>query len=163
MAAAPGPFTVLRSHKESVNCISFLNIGNLLCSGSLDGSIKLWNLKTRRSFESLSAAHDGASILSVDMHPTEGVLVTSGRDGYVKTWSLNNSHLQHVTSLKTGSRHFCGACCDKNPLSMGSNYENSFVSYSLIYIFLYDNSCFLSDTLLCFMQYYSFEPISDSI
>ena len=98
--AAPEPEFVLRGHGSAVNSIAFVALPNsesygnrVLCSGSLDSTLKVWDLSTRRAKVSIKNAHSESSITSVvaaagkdnNNSPT---LVTSGRDGMLKLWDL---------------------------------------------------------------------------
>ena len=111
----PCPVTVLRGHTEAVNCVGFLSTGHL-GSGALDGQVKVWDLTSRRAQASW-IAHSGQSVLSVCSMSIRKSVVTCGRDGYVRIWDTtqlgnNNSTETALTSLQTGSRHFCNACGD---------------------------------------------------
>ena len=103
---APGPDYVLRGHQSAVNSIRFID-GGCLASGSLDGSLKMWNLATRRATTSINNAHTDSitavRILSGGSAPT---VVTGSRDGFVKGWDVSNE--VPAFAYGTGSRHFCG-------------------------------------------------------
>ena len=126
--AAPEPEFVLRGHGSAVNSIAFVALPNsesygnrVLCSGSLDGTLKVWDLSTRRAKVSIKNAHSESSITSVvaaagkdnNNSPT---LVTSGRDGMLKLWDLNDiSSGGSSTPVKvyhTSARHFCNIAID---------------------------------------------------
>ena len=84
-----------------------------LYSGSGNGTVHTWNMKTRRISSTL-VAHPGHSVLWIDFTSSGGELWTHGRDGWVKQWSQsdtgwketgicsNNSFL----SLNCSRRHF---------------------------------------------------------
>jgi WD40 repeat protein len=115
----PCPVTVLRGHKEAVNCVAFLS-EDCLSSGALDGQVKVWDLTSRRAQASWDA-HRGHSVLSVCSMSTRKSVVSCGRDGYVRIWDVtqlanNNSTDTALSSLQTGSRHFCNACGDSSQI-----------------------------------------------
>jgi WD40 repeat protein len=62
----------LVSHKDSITCLKFITDKNLLVSGSLDGKIKLWDIRSAKEVESvhvkneiwdLSISNDNKSII----------------------------------------------------------------------------------------------------
>ena len=120
--SAVQPETVLRGHKDAVNTIAFLS-DNVLCSGSADGVMKIWNLSLRRAV-STDEAHSG-SILSVNTVLHSSSLLTCGRDGFVKLWRVDResptSNTSPFLSMYTGSRHFCNSSCDRGYLSGSSS------------------------------------------
>ena len=61
-----------------------------LYSGSGNGTVHTWNMKTRR-ISSILAAHPGHSVLWIDFSPSGGELWTHGRDGWVKQWSQSDT------------------------------------------------------------------------
>jgi len=81
---------------------------NHLASGSADGRIMVWNLRSRSSVESF-LAHD-APVLSLNLLPNEPEkFVTFGRDGFAKLWDLHNISDSPLASMMTGSHQFCNA------------------------------------------------------
>ena len=116
--SAVKPETVLRGHKDSVNCIAFVS-DEILSSGSMDGVLKLWSLNSRRALTSIDA-HD-SSILSVNSLLSSSSMLTCGRDGFSKLWRIDGESFSATTSpylsIDTGSRHFCNSTCDRGHLS----------------------------------------------
>ena len=127
-AAAPKPEFVLRGHTSAVNCVTFVSRstiahtgtgsedvsgggGNMLCSGSLDGTLKLWDLSTRRAAVSVKSAHLDESIITVAVSADSRTLVSSGRDGQLRLWDIE-SNLEPVREYYTGARHFCNSAAD---------------------------------------------------
>lgn len=106
------PETVLRGHKDAVNCVGFLT-DELLASGSVDGVLKLWSISSRRAILSMQAHKE--SVLSVDALFSS--IVTCGRDGLVKLWRMDHESIASTDfaalSFKTGAKHFCNASCDR--------------------------------------------------
>ena len=112
------PETVLRGHKDAVNCIGFLS-DQTLSSGSADGIMKVWSLSSRRAVSSFEA-HSG-SVLSVNVLLHSSSLLTSGRDGFTRLWRVDRessfADTNPFVSIHTGSRHFCNSSCDRGYLS----------------------------------------------
>ena len=111
----PGPLTVLRGHKEAVNCVGFLSV-DTLSSGSLDGHVHVWDLKSRRTVRMWNA-HSNTSVLSMSHIFLRQSLITCGRDGFVRLWDLTTAkagETDALISLQTGSPHFCNASNDRS-------------------------------------------------
>lgn len=128
---APEPEFVLRGHQSAVNSVAFIGLPNsdsrVLCSGSLDGTLKVWDLLTRRAEASVKNAHSESSITSVvtSTHDRDGnsdaaTVVTSGRDGLLKIWDMNGliasggSGVEPVNVYATGAKHFCNTATDSS-------------------------------------------------
>jgi WD40 repeat protein len=135
---SPDPITVLRGHKEAVNCLSFinkLNIDNdninelLLASGSSDGQLILWNIESRKPIISLSAHKHSIISLNILSNKSSS-FASSGRDGMVRIWDTmnlsNNKFDEPISTLNTGAFHFCNSSCAKNKLNNNNNcdYDN---------------------------------------
>ena len=111
----PGPLTVLRGHKEAINCVGFLS-EDALSSGSLDGNVHVWDLQSRRTVHQWNA-HNNTSVLSLSPIFLQQSLITCGRDGFVRLWDVATIQAgvpDAIVSLHTGSPHFCNASSDRN-------------------------------------------------
>jgi WD40 repeat protein len=100
------PIGTLRGHLAAVHSVSFLNV-TTLGSGSSDGIVKIWNLKTRREKASIQA-HSKAGVLHVKAFGNQQVL-TQGRDGYIHLWDQNTfgtDTQQKLNSFYCGSFSF---------------------------------------------------------
>ena len=116
--SAVKPETVLRGHKDSVNCIAFIS-DEILSSGSLDGVLKLWSINSRRAVTSIDA--HSASILSVNVLLSSSSILSCGRDGFARLWRIDHvcpsATSNPYLSVHTGSKHFCNSACDRGYLS----------------------------------------------
>lgn len=54
-----------QQHKSSVTCLKYAPTAKVYASGSLDGSIKLWDAISGRCINTFDKAHDGYEICSV--------------------------------------------------------------------------------------------------
>ena len=60
----------------------------MLASGSLDGTIKLWNLQTGEEIASLTAKEYSVGINSVAIGPNGKILVSGSSNGTIDIWQV---------------------------------------------------------------------------
>lgn len=82
----------LPGHKVLIWAMAFSDDGCLLASGSVDHTVKVWNIKSGSCIQTLSG-HTGA-VLSVAFQPQKGVepdyiLASTSQDGSVKLWNIS--------------------------------------------------------------------------
>jgi len=73
----------LNEHKDHINCMTTLN-GQLI-SGSVDHTIKIWNLKTGQLIRTLIGHTAGVAGMTI----LDGQLISGSWDGTIKTWDSN--------------------------------------------------------------------------
>ena len=80
-----------RGHAGTVNCVCFNEDSSIALSGSIDGTVKCWDVKTKRQepIQTLEEAKD--SVTSIDVSDYE-ILVGSA-DGKVRRYDLRNGQL----------------------------------------------------------------------
>lgn len=54
-----------QQHKSSVTCVKYAPTARIYATGSLDGSIKIWDAISGRCVNTFEKAHDGAEVCSV--------------------------------------------------------------------------------------------------
>ena len=101
---------VLRD-KAEVNSVAFSPDGERLASAGGDGTIKVWNSRTRKVVQTLNAHPD--SVYSVAFHPGGKHLAAVGADRKVRVWDLT-----------TGKPVFTGPC--DADLNRGTAYGVAF-------------------------------------
>ncbi|WP_410644974.1 WD40 repeat domain-containing protein [Amycolatopsis sp. lyj-346] len=77
----------LRGHTDGVTAVAFRPDGNVLVTGSKDGTARVWDLITRKEIAQLpghDTDDDGVTALAFD--PTGGVLATGDGDGVIRLW-----------------------------------------------------------------------------
>ena len=86
------PTATLADHTKDVTSIAFSSTGQFLASGSLDGTIILWDVSKKRSIKSLEHHLDGTlrEVNAVSFSPNEKWLVSAGK--HVKLWDITDIH-----------------------------------------------------------------------
>jgi len=59
----PEPLFVLKEHKDTISFANFNYEGNLLATGSMDGSIRIWDVKTGKLRNLLEGPSDEIRVL----------------------------------------------------------------------------------------------------
>ncbi len=80
------PFKELKGHRDLVRMVTFSPNGDLLASGSYDGTIILWDTQTWDSVYHLKAHTDG--VLEVEFSPDGNLLATGSGDRRVILWDV---------------------------------------------------------------------------
>jgi len=80
------PAFILTGHTDSITSLAFSNDGNLLISGSKDGSVQVWDINNGSLVKIL---YTGTSRISaVVLSPDGKYAAAGGSDGYLRAWSL---------------------------------------------------------------------------
>ncbi|NER46186.1 MAG: WD40 repeat domain-containing protein [Symploca sp. SIO1A3] len=104
-----------KGHSELIRSVAISPDGQILASGSIDQTIKLWNLATGKLLDTLEG-HSSA-VLSVAFHP-DGKTLAGGSnlavgDGNLKLWDVKTGTLQRV--LDQGLINFRVSCVTFSP------------------------------------------------
>jgi len=78
-------------HTQEITTLRWSNDGKQFCSGSVDGSIKVWDGVSNRCIGTFIQAHDGAPVCSVAFSRNGKYILSSGKDSLVKLWELSTS------------------------------------------------------------------------
>jgi hypothetical protein len=91
------PLQTLTGHSSFVHSVAYSPDGQTLASGSMDKTIKLWNVNTGNLLQTLTG-HSGL-VNSVAYSPDGQTLVSGSMDKTIKLWNVNTGNLlQTLTS-----------------------------------------------------------------
>jgi WD40 repeat protein len=83
-----------------VEAVAFSPDGATLAGGSDDGSVKLWNLRSKRLLRQLPTP---SPILSITFSPDGRRLAAASRDGAIKIWDVDNGKLVATFAVPAGT------------------------------------------------------------
>lgn len=78
----------LRLHAEPITSLAFANRGMDLASGSRDGTVVLWNLKSDNEKSELSETSVNDTVSKLYWHPQDNALASLDRQGGVTVWRI---------------------------------------------------------------------------
>ncbi|KAG9040239.1 TOR complex subunit lst8 [Tulasnella sp. JGI-2019a] len=82
------PIVVFEGHTGNVTSVSFHAEGKWVVTGSEDGTIRIWDLRTSHLYRSYD---NGSPVNDVCIHPNQGELISCDQSGAVKQWDLTEN------------------------------------------------------------------------
>ncbi len=79
---------ITTGHSNFINAIGYNPDGSLIATGSLDKTIKIWDVSRNMEIRTLGG-NDGR-ISMVQFHPTKNLLLSKADDNQIKIWNLEN-------------------------------------------------------------------------
>jgi len=98
--------SVMKDHSAIVNCCAMTQRGTpMVASGSDDGTVKLWDMRSKRASKSFS---QGRPVTAVDMSEDGDVVYCGGIEGVVHAWDVRkdavamelHGHLDTITGME---------------------------------------------------------------
>ena len=95
----------LTGHKSSVSSVAFSSNGQMLASGGLDGTIKLWQVQDGggQLLDTLTGHKD--YVWSVAFSPNGQLLASGGDDNTIKLWQVQDGGVRLINTL-TGHKDY---------------------------------------------------------
>ena len=87
----------LRGHTEAIGSLSWRGDSAVLASTSEDDTVRLWKVADSTQIKSWSAHVPGSNSVHL---ARDGQIVSSGRDGVVKTWKADGAAIREVGKLE---------------------------------------------------------------
>ncbi|KAL2782711.1 WD40-repeat-containing domain protein [Aspergillus keveii] len=101
-----------------VQCLSLSLDGQLLASGSSDGTVRVWNLTTDQ--ESIVLKGNGKRMFTVSFSPDGRLLTSSYSDGKIRLWDLSEGALQKETSIGFDNILLCALFLGENLIAVST-------------------------------------------
>lgn len=87
-------YSVINGHKKQVSCCTWNQNGNWLASGSMDGLIKLYDIRTMKEIE-VWRGHN-SEVCTIAWHPIhETLMVSGGYNGSLIYWLAGQTQTPH--------------------------------------------------------------------
>lgn len=86
------PLAIFDGHSLNITSVAFHSEGKWLVTGSEDGNIKIWDLRS----STLHRTYDNsAPVNDVCIHPNQGELISCDQSGSIKQWDLSDNICSH--------------------------------------------------------------------
>ena len=114
---------VLVGHNDTIKTVEFNMDGDRLATGSLDGTVRIWNAEGREQF--VYRGHEDA-VLDVSWHPDGQRLASGGNDGTVRIWSIDGTT---IAVLSDHEAPVNSVAWNPNGQLLASGCENKTIRY----------------------------------
>ena len=112
---------ILRGHLSAVSALALSTGGEILASGSLDGTVILWDMKEKELLKSIMVIGKG-SVNSLAFHPNGKLLAVGGEDGSLQFLSIPEmkiittlmGHIKPLTDLEFNLRGDIFVSCSED-------------------------------------------------
>jgi WD40 repeat protein len=111
----------LTGHSAAVTSVAFSPNGKGLASGSLDGTIKLWDVQMGRLTHTLTLSGHKNLVLSVVFSPDGKTLASASSDATVRIWDAQTGQLMLTLMGHSGDVSCVAFSPDGRTLASGSN------------------------------------------
>jgi G protein beta subunit-like protein len=115
----------LEGHTTNVTSVSFQSNGKWVVTGSEDGTIKIWDLRTRGHQREYS--HNRVAVNDVIIHPNQGELISCDQNGSIKIWDLGGNVCTHELVPEDSAMRSLSIASDGSLLVAGNNKGNVYI------------------------------------
>ncbi len=81
--------STLKGHKGTIESLTFSSDGKTLASGSRDGTVRFWNVKTGNQLSTVINGHT-EHVKTVAFSPDDKILACAGTNKYVQKWDIES-------------------------------------------------------------------------
>ena len=122
VVSCPAPHTFRKTgeftgHTQFVLSVSFSPDGERIVSGSADGSVRVWDVRTQKV---VSTQRLMSGVLSVAYSPDGKRIVSGSADGYVAVWDARNVEMTRKLTSHTDSVNSITISPDNSMIASGS-------------------------------------------
>ena len=90
---------ILEKHEGTITSLQFATTKYLITT-SEDGYILIWKTGSNWTCEKTLSGHKGFGVTSLALHPSNKLLLSTGKDKKIKTWNLIKGRLAYISKTK---------------------------------------------------------------
>ncbi|MEI7489390.1 MAG: WD40 repeat domain-containing protein, partial [Chryseobacterium sp.] len=111
-------------HKDWISCLAVTQDNKFLVSGSLDGTIKIWNLENKSKPEPINTISINRRINSLAISHDGKILVSGDSGNTIKIWEIKTWTLEELKNLKSESATFTFTDHEDDVYSLAISSDN---------------------------------------
>lgn len=117
----------LKQHTGSVNCLDFSTSGRLLCSGSDDKYICIWDWQWNKLNKRICSNHS-ANIIYCTFLNYDSEIITSSRDGTIRLMNVETSQTEQLLKVTHHQKYEIGKLAFMTPQTIATCCTNGVVN-----------------------------------